>query len=424
MSTGIPVVISDGDGKFQFAPLASISVGLDDPNSFDESLLQELIDATPSILPIREYLPSTSTLFSLGREVSVDLGEFTGRIDNLLVTNDGHLVIVETKLHRNQKGMREVITQTFQYGTAVSRMTLTELETLLRRCQYPVLKSDETIRQCVSRHAAERNLSNLLAEDFERALERHLRLGEITLLIVADGIHDSVERVTNWYNEQKNSSPIRFGLIELKFHVHGNEKLVIPRAVLKTREISRHVVVVDIRSKPADVIATAEIIPIDNTAEELEGGYGQSKPDTPPLTERELLLSVADDDRPHASNLLDRLKSSKWTLRGATSDMRIGFSYPQEGGKFYPIAYLTDEGVWVFLPKALRTLMGADEMVEFHQDANCYGQFYEVKEIEKSDGLSGTVKYKQVMESGNGFVAFLDTFRTKAIGLLESEGEG
>lgn len=424
MSTGIPVVISEGEGKSQFTPLASISVGLDDPNSFDESLLQELIDATPSILPIREYLPSTSTLFSLGREVSVDLGEFTGRIDNLLVTNDGHLVIVETKLHRNHKGMREVITQTFQYGTAVSRMALTELEALLRRCQYPVLKSDETIGQCVTRHAAERNLSNLLADDFDRALERHLRLGEITLLIVADGIHDSVERVTNWYNEQKNSSPIRFGLIELKFYVHGNEKLVIPRAVLKTREISRHVVVVDINSKLADVIATAVIKREDNTDEELEVSYGQSKPDTPLLTERELLLSVADDDRPHASNLLDRLKSSKWVLRGATSDLIIGFSYPQEEGKFYLVAHLTDEGVWFWLPKPLRTLMGADAMAEFHREANRYGQFYEDKDIEKPNSQSWAVKYKQVMESGNEFVAFLDAFRTKAIGLLESEGEG
>ncbi len=55
MSIGSPVVISGGSENPQFASLANISVGLDDPNSFDETLLQELIDATPNILPIRDY---------------------------------------------------------------------------------------------------------------------------------------------------------------------------------------------------------------------------------------------------------------------------------------------------------------------------------------------------------------------------------
>ena len=61
-------------------------------------------------------------MFSLGREVTVDLGNRLGRIDNLLVTNDGYLVIVETKLYRNPEGVREVIVQTLQYGMAVGKM--------------------------------------------------------------------------------------------------------------------------------------------------------------------------------------------------------------------------------------------------------------------------------------------------------------
>lgn len=424
MSTGIPVVISEGDGKFQFAPLASISVGLDDPNSFDESLLQELIDATPSVLPIREYLPSTTALFSLGREVTVDLGVSDGRIDNLLVTNDGYLVIVETKLYRNPEGIRQVIAQTLQYGMAVGQMPLMELEARIQRSQSPALKSSENISQCVFRLATERNQSALLADDFDEAMERHLRRGEILLLIVSDDIHIGVERVTNWLNDQGSSTPFKFGLIELKFYTYGSERLVIPRTVIKTREVSRHVVVVDVRTS-ADLVATTNVTDeFMNTS----GGTMQEsrsvRSATPPLSRSQLLLSISDDDRPEAVRLLDKLEAYPFDLRGDASNLRIGFSYPQEGGKFFPMAYLCDEGVWVFLPKALRTIMGADAMVEFHQDANRYGQFYEGKEIEKSDGLSETVKYKQVMESGGEFVAFLDTFRTKLIGLLESEGEG
>ena len=66
MSIGTPVVFTEGTEIREFTPLSSISVRRDDPNSFDESLLQELIDATPNVLPVREYLPSTTSLFSLG----------------------------------------------------------------------------------------------------------------------------------------------------------------------------------------------------------------------------------------------------------------------------------------------------------------------------------------------------------------------
>lgn len=87
MSLNTPIVIKEGPGYLQFTPLKGISARRDDPSSFNESLLQELINSTPCVLPIREYLPSTTALFSLGREVPVDLGANNGYIDNLLVTN-------------------------------------------------------------------------------------------------------------------------------------------------------------------------------------------------------------------------------------------------------------------------------------------------------------------------------------------------
>ncbi|MBK7813129.1 MAG: hypothetical protein IPJ52_01860 [Rhodocyclaceae bacterium] len=127
MSIGSPIVFGETQDTRQFIPLAAISTRRDDPNSFDEDLLQELIDATPNILPIRDFLPSTSALFALGREVAVDIGGSEGFIDNLLVTNDGYLVIVETKLYRNPEATRDVVTQTLQYGMSVGRMPLLEL---------------------------------------------------------------------------------------------------------------------------------------------------------------------------------------------------------------------------------------------------------------------------------------------------------
>lgn len=262
MSIGSPIVFGETQDTRQFIPLAAISTRRDDPNSFDEDLLQELIDATPNILPIRDFLPSTSALFALGREVAVDIGGSEGFIDNLLVTNDGYLVIVETKLYRNPEATRDVVTQTLQYGMSVGRMPLLELEARIRSGQHPALRRDESIRDCIARLVAESPaLAGTLADDFEEALERHLRQGEILLLVVSDGIRTGVERVTHWLNEQGNSSPFKFGLVELKFYAFGDKRLVIPRTVLKTREISRHVVVVDIQPI-AEVSVAARVSPL------------------------------------------------------------------------------------------------------------------------------------------------------------------
>ncbi len=101
--------------------------------TYEETLLQEIIDRWPDILPICDFLPSVSSVCSLGREIPAGLGESDGFIDNLLVTDDGHLVIVETKLWRNPDALRKVIAQTLQYGMAVTQMTLDEFENHVRR---------------------------------------------------------------------------------------------------------------------------------------------------------------------------------------------------------------------------------------------------------------------------------------------------
>ena len=68
-------------------------------------------------------------MFSLGKEIEIDIGGGQlGYIDNLLVTNEGKLVIVETKLWRNPDSTREVVAQILQYGMALSALTVRALE--------------------------------------------------------------------------------------------------------------------------------------------------------------------------------------------------------------------------------------------------------------------------------------------------------
>ena len=66
---------------------------------YKEIHLQKLIAQCPSLLPVRGFLPATSSLFSLGCEVPVDVGGGAmGYIDNLLVTNEGWLVLNTVRL--------------------------------------------------------------------------------------------------------------------------------------------------------------------------------------------------------------------------------------------------------------------------------------------------------------------------------------
>ncbi|MGB2905261.1 MAG: hypothetical protein WBJ68_01390 [Candidatus Dechloromonas phosphoritropha] len=421
MSYGSPIVFSEDTLQRRFLPLAGISPRRDDPNSFNESLLQELIDATPNVLPVREYLPSSTTLFSLGREVPVDLGANNGYIDNLLVTNDGYLVIVETKLYRNPEGIREVIAQTLQYGMAVGQMPLMELEARIKRGQSPALNRSENIRDCVSRQAAEQNRPAALGDDFDEALERHLRRGEILLLIVSDGIHIGVERVTHWLNEQGNSSPFKFGLVELKFYTYGNERLVVPRTVLKTREVSRHVVVVDIRPT-MEVSATAEI-----TDEFRNVGGGKVKESRavksaqPLLNRNQLLKLVSSEDLPAITQIMDDLEMMGFDQSGTATCLRFGFTYPSEDGTFIPIAYFGKGDVYLSPPTKVLSALGAQTQLNLQAMGLELG-FYRPEQVNQPNAPSLNVKYRWVGENIPKLTTFLEEYRDRLTTCLQHQG--
>lgn len=418
MNFGSPIVFSEGAQLRCFVSLAGISARRDDPNSFNEGLLQELIDATPNVLPVREYLPSTTTLFSLGREVPVDLGANNGYIDNLLVTNDGYLVIVETKLYRNPEGIREVIAQTLQYGMAVGQMPVMELEARIKRGQSPALAGNESIRDCVSRQAAEQNHPAALADDFDEALERHLRRGEVLLLIVSDGIHVGVERVAHWLNGQGNSSPFKLGLVELKFYAHGNERLVVPRTVLKTRDVSRHVVVVDIRPQAG---AEASAVVRDEFRSLTGGGKVQEsrvvKAAKEPLTKSRFLQLVSAESLPTVSQLLEQLESQGLDQNGSPSLLRVGITYP-DGGDFLGLAFLGQNDLYLNLPKRILKVIDDETAIGFRRQGSRFG-FYRQDQIENPNSLN--VKYHQIKDNIFEFADFLGEYRRKFIEALQAD---
>jgi hypothetical protein len=96
--------------------------------TFDENRIQELICAHPEILPVNEIEPIFSPLISIGREVPTK----AGFIDNLYLSPQGYLTIVETKLWRNPEARREVVGQIIYYAKDISKWSFKELEDQVR----------------------------------------------------------------------------------------------------------------------------------------------------------------------------------------------------------------------------------------------------------------------------------------------------
>ena len=138
MSLGTPAHVTyDGNGDPRVHTLRRLEIHAASSTGIKEHVLQKIIDQHPFVLPLNEFFPAANTVCSLGREIPVELGgrpgERRGYIDNLLVTDDGHLVLVETKLWRNSEAIREVIAQVMEYSMAIGGMDLEELEQAIRQ---------------------------------------------------------------------------------------------------------------------------------------------------------------------------------------------------------------------------------------------------------------------------------------------------
>lgn len=423
MSAGTPIVVTPEPNR-QFKPLRSISLAKGDGAAVDEEFLQEVIDQTPEILPIRDFFPSAQSVISLGREIPLDLGERQGFVDNMLVTNEGRLVLVETKLWRNPEAIREVVIQTLEYGMTVSRLGLQELEARLRRSdpKGTHLSDRETIHDFVTSRPENQRAKGVDAS-FGEALENHLASGEVLLLIVADGIRTSVERIAQWMNDKAGSSPLRFGLVELQlYEMPDGSRLVTPKTRLRTREISRHVVVVDIRN---DSSARASATVTDEFRTKAGTAASETRPVRsagPPITKEALLAQITEADRPTVEALIEGLESIGLDQNTKGTHMvRYGLTYPADGGEFIPLFYFTPKNAWGSCPKRIRELLGEEGAIEFKKAMNRAADFWNSDQLSNPDSGGSGIRYALVKSRTGEIVTALEEFKARLVQALEAE---
>ena len=207
---------------------------------FQENWLQKIIHKNPQILPIDDIESGFAPLISLGREISTSVGY----IDNLYISPNGYLTIVETKLWRNPEAKREVVGQIIDYAKELTNWNFTKLNDGVKNSSQLYNNNSKGIIELINDfEKIEENEEYKIIDNIERNLKR----GRFLLLIVGDGIRESVEEMVDFLS---NTPQIQFtlGLIELQFYKNPNvegELIAIPNLITRTREITRAIVKIE-----------------------------------------------------------------------------------------------------------------------------------------------------------------------------------
>lgn len=392
MPSGTPLFLSGDQSRLLSR------VEFDASGNYQESFLQGIIDRWPNILPIRDFYPNAKGLCSLGCEIPVDIGGSEGFIDNLLVTDDGHLVIVETKLWRNPESLREVIAQTLQYGMAVSQLPWDKFEGFLRRSlpNGRRLGKNESVFEFLG-NLPETDSFPGLDDDLQDNFDTWRRNGEILLLLVADGIRPSVERLVHWMDTTVGSKPYQLGVVELCIYdLPDVGRFVVPKTLLRIREGSRITVTVNVPGVAGENVTTTIV----------GSGAGVEVPPPKVMTEEALTKQISAANPPEIAELAEALRSKLVAAglegRGLPSCIRYGMTV---NGDFIPLLWLGATFVWFQLPMKAVRLLGNERFVACKRKINSVGCFYRPGEVDDPSKVNAlTPKYGIVRDKVEDFV--------------------
>lgn len=267
-----PLLIENLAGEFTPKPLTRLPQRQRPGEcGFPERLLQELVNAYPETLPVKEFEPA----FSYLRPVCTELPLGGQYLDNLLINADGRICLVECKLWRNPEAVRKVVGQVLDYAGELSQLTYEDLDSAVRRaCRQ---KSGNVLAEKVLGPEA----TDADRADFHDAVSRSLQLGNFLLLIVGDGIRLGLEQIAELL-ERRAALGFSLALIEMAVYsseTNGGPYYVQPRLLLKTKVITRTVFVAGRDAEAAQVANVS----------------AGTKPQT--LSEQEFFAKLAEQDR-------------------------------------------------------------------------------------------------------------------------------
>lgn len=250
MSSARPILVSNGaPAALQRIDLHAGAAG----GGYDERWLQDLIQQCPEVLPTSEIEPGFGRLIGVATEVYCG----HGYIDNLFVTADGGIALVETKLWRNPEARRAVVAQALDYASALARMTYTEFERAALAGLFPTAAPKPT-----SLYGIVAQQADALDEPaFIDAVSINLRRGRMLVIAAGDGLRSETEVLAELLQSHAGAR-FTFALVAIELFRHGSDGiLAVPKTIAKTVLIERGVVrIMDDRAvvePPAPPVAPA-----------------------------------------------------------------------------------------------------------------------------------------------------------------------
>lgn len=339
---GIPVLVDVDGGR---RSLERIYLGA---GTHKESWLQALIQEQPHILPIAQIEPGFGELIPAAREVACG----HGLIDNLFVTPSGDLVLVETKLWRNNEIRREVVAQALDYVAAITAMAFADFELVVSKAQ----GGPARLYDLVADHP-----DALDEPAFADAVANNLRRGRMLVIALGDGIRSETEALADLLQSHAGAH-FTFALVEVAtWRDADGGILAIPSTLARTVMIERGVVRLEgsgIRVEPA---------PVDTR------GRAQS------LSMSDFMALVAERDPalPRAINAFidaveplgvypDLKATLSFKIDLPTFSSPINLGYIAKNGKFWTdaAAWKMPESVWRPYFEALAGLIGGSVKTE------------------------------------------------------------
>jgi len=222
---GLPFVVKTAKEKIICDALERVPL----TRTPSEAWLQEVLDRSPDLLPMRDIDERVETpLLSLGREISTPAGS----IDNLFLSRNGYLVVVETKLWRNPEARRQVVAQLIDYAAHLRKWRYSDLDGIVRA------RAGKSLWELAQPEGLDE------PEWIDRVNENFAR-GRMTLLVVGDGIRTEAETLAETVSGHPDFH-FRLALVEMRlFRVDEESYLIVPATLIKTTEIERAVVRVE-----------------------------------------------------------------------------------------------------------------------------------------------------------------------------------
>ena len=194
----------------------------------DELTIQKLIFTHPECLPFSDIDESFNPIIPVCMELNT-----TGENGQTMVSPNGELTIVETKLWRNPDARRVVIAQILDYAKELSNWTYSDLQREINR---RLNEKGNTLFQLAQSAHPELVPSE---SDFVDSVSRNLEHGKFLLLLAGDGIREGAKGIVEFLDNVGHLN-FAFAMVELNVYKgDGLGTLVIPKTIVKTIEIPK-----------------------------------------------------------------------------------------------------------------------------------------------------------------------------------------